>query len=201
MTFEFVLQWFAVMFPLIISPGPGNVMLAAAGMKQGTLRSIPLILGINLGVLLYSLLIGLGMQSLFERFPFLLLVIKLGGIAYLLWLAIKFWKPAISGSAASVSKIGFKEGLFLQLLNPKGMVMLLVMFSLFASNPEGHSPAQVYIITGMLLLVNITSNFIWVMLGGLLNRFFNTTQNSGFINRFFAVMLVLVAVWLFIDIF
>jgi threonine/homoserine/homoserine lactone efflux protein len=45
------------MFPLIFSPGPANIVCTMAGIKQGVKKSIPLITGINVVSILYSLLV------------------------------------------------------------------------------------------------------------------------------------------------
>lgn len=36
MTTEYFLAWLAVMFPLVFSPGPANVVFALSGATQGT---------------------------------------------------------------------------------------------------------------------------------------------------------------------
>ena len=39
--------WLGVMFPLVFSPGPANIVFAASGAKVGIKRSIPLIAGVD----------------------------------------------------------------------------------------------------------------------------------------------------------
>jgi threonine/homoserine/homoserine lactone efflux protein len=46
------------MFPLVFSPGPANIVFAMSGIRQGVRGSIPLIIGVDLVFIIYSLLIG-----------------------------------------------------------------------------------------------------------------------------------------------
>ncbi len=64
MNSSFFISWFAVMFPLVISPGPANVMFAASGAKFGIKKSIPLMIGIDLIFVVQSILIGFGLGTI-----------------------------------------------------------------------------------------------------------------------------------------
>ena len=68
-----------------VTPGPNNMMLLASGAQYGYRRSLPHMLGIVIGVagLMVSTLLGIG--ALFNIFPVLYSVLKLLGVAYLLW--------------------------------------------------------------------------------------------------------------------
>ena len=84
------------MFALVssITPGPNNVMLASSGLNFGFRRSVPHLLGVNLGFTLMIFLVGIGLGSVFQQVPQLYTVLKYAGAAYLLYLA---WKIANSG--------------------------------------------------------------------------------------------------------
>jgi len=77
-----------------ITPGPNNVMLASSGLNFGFRRSVPHLLGVNLGFTLMIFLVGVGLGSVFQQTPVLYTVLKYAGAAYLLYLA---WKIANSG--------------------------------------------------------------------------------------------------------
>ena len=61
MTIEYFIAWFGVVFPLIFSPGPANIVFALSGAKQGVRKSMPLLLGVDLVYILCSLIIGFGL--------------------------------------------------------------------------------------------------------------------------------------------
>src|SRR5690606_39225222 len=90
MSIESIIAWLGVMVPLMISPGPANIVLAGSGMKQGVRNSIPLIVGINTVLVAYSIIIGLGLGEFIKGYPELLFGIKIVGIVYILYLSYKF---------------------------------------------------------------------------------------------------------------
>lgn len=48
MSFDYILLFLSLMFPLVFSPGPANIIFAISGMKQDFKKSISLLIGINL---------------------------------------------------------------------------------------------------------------------------------------------------------
>jgi threonine/homoserine/homoserine lactone efflux protein len=86
---EFLL-WFALIFPLVFSAGPGNVLCALCGANNGFKNSLPFILGLNFSYTTYSLLIGFGLGSVLDSFPRVFFVIQLLGVVYIFWLGYKF---------------------------------------------------------------------------------------------------------------
>ena len=69
MDFNYVILFLSLMFPLVFSPGPANIVFAMSGMNQGFKKSIPLLLGINLVFIAYSIIIGVGLSAFFQKFP------------------------------------------------------------------------------------------------------------------------------------
>ena len=76
-----------------ITPGPNNIMLMASGLNFGIQKSIPHLLGVVFGFPIMIIMIGLGFEIVFEKFPFIHQIIKVVGIAYLFYLA---WRVATS---------------------------------------------------------------------------------------------------------
>lgn len=199
MEIEYVIAWFGVMFPLVFSPGPGNIVLAGAGMKQGVKRSFPLILGINFIIVIYALLIGFGLGEFLNRYPNLLFGVKIMGIIYILYLAYTFLKVQDLNSDKEKSKVyGFFDGVLLQLLNPKGFVMLFLMFSLFL-NKHMDNVTQVIYLTILLVVLNISTNTIWVAGGSMITKFISNKKSQRILNWIFSISLALVAIWLLIE--
>jgi len=199
MEIEYFMAWLGAMFPLVFSPGPGNIVLAGAGMRQGVLKSFPLIFGINLIIVLYALLIGFGLGEFLKHYPDLLFGIKILGIVYILYLAYKFLSTKDSGAGNEKSKVyGFYDGVLLQLLNPKGLVMLFLMFSLFLKESMD-STTQVVSLIVMLVLLNISTNAIWVAGGSIIPKFISNKKSRRILNMGFSISLALVAVWLLME--
>lgn len=199
MTIEYFLAWLAVMFPLVFSPGPANVVFALSGVKQGIKNSLPLIAGVDLVFIVYSLLIGFGLGEFLKAYPQFLIAIKLLGVAYLFYLAYKF----IASSGTSDDGRGgkfytFYDGVILQMLNPKCWAMLFLMFSLFLDGSFDNTTQVIYLVI-MLAVLNISTHVIWVAAGSALTKHISNPKIDQYLNYFFAISLVGVALWLLLD--
>lgn len=152
-----------------ITPGPNNVMLAASGLNFGFRRSMPHLLGVNLGFTLMIFLVGIGLGSVFQQAPVLYTVLKYVGAAYLLYLA---WKIANSGGVEEGEARGkpmtFLQAAAFQWVNPKAWVMAVGIIATYT--PQAGFFANLVIATLVCGLVNLPSIGIWVTFGTALRR-------------------------------
>ncbi len=152
-----------------ITPGPNNVMLAASGLNFGFRRSMPHLLGVNLGFTLMIFLVGIGLGSVFQQAPMLYTVLKYVGAAYLLYLA---WKIANSGGVEEGEARGkpmtFLQAAAFQWVNPKAWVMAVGIIATYT--PQAGFFANLVIATLVCGLVNLPSIGIWVTFGTALRR-------------------------------
>ena len=124
--FEILSALAAFAFVASITPGPNNLMLMTSGVKFGFARTAPHLIGVILGFGLMIVLVGLGLNVVFERFPSVLPVMRVVGSVYMLWLALKIAlaKPVHARECAS-RPIGFFGAAAFQWVNPKAWVMVL----------------------------------------------------------------------------
>ena len=152
-----------------ITPGPNNVMLAASGLNFGFRRSMPHLLGVNLGFTLMIFLVGVGLGSVFQQVPQLYTVLKYVGAAYLLYLA---WKIANSGGmedgAVSGKPMTFLQAAAFQWVNPKAWVMAVGVIATYT--PQAGFFANLVIATVVCGIVNLPSIGVWVTFGTALRR-------------------------------
>ncbi len=197
MTIEFVFVFLAFSIPLVCTPGPGNIILAMSGARWGVMKTIPLIIGIDVSYIIFTLMIGFGLGELFVQFPIIYLFLKYAGGLYLFYISYKIWnlKPDFDKSLSN--SLGFKDGVILTLFNPKAHLLMVLMFSQFME-PNDKVVGQVFILTIALALVNVPNHFVWSYLGQFLGGRINSNQNEQKINRIFSFMLVSVAVYILI---
>ena len=69
MSFELIFALFIFAFVSSITPGPNNIMLMASGTNFGFRKSIPHILGINIGYSMLIFSLGIGLLEVFNLFP------------------------------------------------------------------------------------------------------------------------------------
>ncbi|KDM91106.1 LysE family translocator [Photobacterium galatheae] len=197
---SFLLLWLGVMFPLVFSPGPANIVFAASGASVGVRRSIPLLLGIDFVFVIKSLLIGLGLGALIHEHPMVLQLLQVAGACYIMYLAKGFLKTSLHQANGPLKHLGFTDGVLIQLLNSKGWLLVLLMFSLFSEKAQHEfGDHAVWVLIVWLAVLNISMHFVWIWAGGLLAKLSGNRKNQkiqGFI--YFSLMMV-VAIWLLVD--
>ncbi|SFV87618.1 Transporter, LysE family [hydrothermal vent metagenome] len=198
MNFEYGLLFFGLMFPLVFSPGPANIVFAMSGMKQGVKKSIPLIIGVDLVFMIYSLIIGFGLGEVLKHYPNFIFILQLLGAFYIGYLAYKFIKPVKRVQEKQDKYYTFKDGVILQMLNPKGWTMLFLMFSVLLDGSFDKNVQIIYLVI-MLAMLNISTHFIWVAAGSGIAKLIQSPMIERGINYFFAVSLLLVAIWLLLS--
>jgi len=98
-------------------------------------------LGIAVGAAGLALATTQGLGLVMERVAWLSTVIRVAGACYLLWLAIKAWRRALSPPAIGIASIrrttgfarSFGTGLALQLTNPKAIIFWLAISAVGAT--------------------------------------------------------------------
>ena len=173
-----------------ITPGPNNIMLMTSGVNFGIRSSIPHLMGISLGFPSMVLAIGLGLSEVFQRFPILHLVIKVVGIAYLLYLS---WLIANSSSkmdGKSITKpLSFVQAAAFQWVNPKGWIMAVGAIATFTSMQQALAP-QVVTIAMVFLCVAFPCAIVWLGFGVALKRILKNARQQKIFNITMAALLV-----------
>ncbi|AOM42028.1 LysE family translocator [Xenorhabdus hominickii] len=172
MTASLLFSLSTFMFIAAVTPGPNNMLLASSGANFGIHRSIPLYLGIALGMQTILLFSAFGIAALLLVYPALHIGLKVLGSLYLLWLA---WKTATSHykrldtvtSAGKPTKI--YQGWLLQFLNPKTWVMGLGAISSYSLEGALYN-GSILAISIVMLIANTAAGAIWLILGALIGR-------------------------------
>ncbi len=199
MGIAFIALWLSILFPLVFSVGPGNLLCAVAGGAQGFRASLPFILGLDLVYSSYSLLFGFGLGALVQQYPILMQSIQFIGAVYVAWLAFKFFKRK-SVHAKEMPQLRFIDGVISQALNVKGVSIVLTMYSQFL-NPEEELAPQVLGLTLALTLLNLFTHSTWTIGGAWMARTFASERAVRLQSLFFGTMLLFVSVWLLLKAF
>lgn len=194
------IMWLGVMFPLVFSPGPANIVFAASGAQVGVKRSIPLIAGVDTIFIIKSIIIGYGLGQVVHTYPNIMNVLQIIGALYLVYLAVKFIKNSSHTSKNEQKHMGFLDGMLIQILNSKGWLMVFLMFTLFTDQARltfGEHGILVLII--WLAILNILIHIVWVKAGELLSKFSSSKRYEKVLNIFYASCLLAVSGWLIVD--
>ena len=134
MTIEHLLAFNAVLIVSILSPGAAFLMAVRSSVSAGRRAGIATGLGLATMASLWTLAALLGMDALFALFPWAFATLKIGGAAYLIYLAIKTWRGANDklDSAPKPHGRAFLDGILVNLGNPKSVLfaaaVLVVVF-------------------------------------------------------------------------
>lgn len=178
----------AFAFVTTVTPGPNNLMLMASGANFGFKRTLPHMLGIMVGVSVMVMVVGGGLMTLFDTYPFLNTLLQAVSIAYLLWLA---WKVANAAPLKTSDEKGrpmtFLQAAAFQWVNPKAWAMCLSAITLYAPD---HTLLSVVLVAGVFALVSFPAISVWAWLGLVVRQWLTSPKRYRAFNITMAVLLV-----------
>ena len=196
MNIEVVTLWFITLLPIVISPGPANILYAASGSSFGIKKTVPFWLGTNITSIFQTLVVGFGLDLILSTYPQIIETIKYLGIGFLLYLAFKFFKMSCS-SRETLKPLTFKDGVIVEALNVKYLLIPTIMFSQFYSPATG-GYMQIVALTLALLSLTLTTSMIWIVGGNSLAVFVLNKDRQRTQGIIFGSLLCATALWLII---
>lgn len=113
-------------------PGPGMAAVVARALGGGFASTVPMVVGILVGDLIYLAFAVFGLAAIATHFGAVFTLVRFLGAAYLLYIAYKFWtaRPGseqIGPRGGESASRTFLAGLSLTLGNPKTMVFYIAL--------------------------------------------------------------------------
>ncbi|MEO7106675.1 MAG: LysE family transporter [Rhodoferax sp.] len=182
------------------TPGPNTALSTALAANGGLRRAMPFICAVPLGWGALLLLCALGLGALLLAVPVLALVVKLSGVAYLLWMAFKLSQSHQMGAAnAAQLHVGFWQGVALQFVNIKAWMLALAIVSGWIAGRADPTHRLVVVLPTMLVFA-FTSNLLYAAMGSLLRDWLRGPLGTGrrllAFNRVMAFVLLVTAIWM-----
>lgn len=193
-----MLTFAAAVFFLIVTPGPGVLSTAGVGSGFGFRAGLRYVTGLCLGNNLVAFLVVSGLAAIVLAEPRLRALLMVASVAYLCWLAFRI---AFAGSRiafiARADAPGMRNGLLLQVINPKAYAVNLALYSGFAFLPA--SPVAEFALKFLIAnAIWIPIHLFWLWLGVTLRRLDLPPRVQRAINlAMAAAMLAVVALALF----
>ncbi|MAM69813.1 MAG: lysine transporter LysE [Gammaproteobacteria bacterium] len=188
---ELIPSIFIFAFSAGITPGPNNIMLMTSGLNFGIQKSMPHYFGINFGFPIMFTLIGLSLGIIFNRYPVMHEIIKVIGLAYLLYLAWRIANTSTSSLSVKESKpLSLVQALLFQWVNPKAWVMATGAIAAFTTT-DGNIYLQVGLITLVFLFTSFLTSSSWLFFGAWLKKILKDPFHQKVFNISMAVLLVL----------
>jgi threonine/homoserine/homoserine lactone efflux protein len=145
---------------LAATPGPDMTLSMSRALANGKKAALLVVVGTGLGIAVHTLLVAFGVSALITASPAAFLMLKTGGAAYLLWLAVQAIRYGSSLSVKNVTEANgtalsnIVAGFMANILNPKIVIFFMTFLPQFVSADD---PA----VTGKLLFLG----FFFIVIG------------------------------------
>ena len=200
MTLDWWLTYLLTTSILSLSPGSGAINTMSTGISHGYLGAVASIAGLQLGLSIHIVLVGIGLGALISSSLLAFEILKWLGAAYLIWLGICQWRSAgaidLSALASSMPRRRlFKRAILVNLTNPKSIVFLAALFPQFII---AHQPqAAQYMVLGVTtVVVDIIVMIGYATLATRITGWVKAPKQMQLLNRIFGSLFMLVGVLL-----
>ena len=180
-----------------VTPGPNNLMLAASGVNFGLRRTVPHMLGVNIGHGIQVGIVASLLSWVMAWLDDLRLELVLAGCAYLLWLAWRQANAGRPGGGKNTQPFGFIGAALFQWVNPKAWMMALNAAILFL--PHGGGLPEALSLTAIYTVVNFPCIAVWAVIGDRLRHRLSDPRMLRIFNWVMAMLLAATAIWILID--
>ena len=168
----------AITVPLVLSPGASTAVVLRNSLAGGTRAGIVTAVGVNSGSICYGLLSAFGFALTLQRWPAAWVVLRAGGVAYMVWLGVQSLRRAWSPGSGNVAALpgthrglweSLYEGFLTNALNPAIATFYLVLLPQFI--PRGAPVvASALLLTAIHVMLAATWHVAWAAAGGILSR-------------------------------
>jgi threonine/homoserine/homoserine lactone efflux protein len=127
---------FVVCLATCVVPGPNNFMLMRLGMRRGRSAALAAGVGTTLSCMVWCAAAALGLAAVLAAAPWLYKALRIGGGAYLLWLAWALWRSPPVGTQDDgeppAGRGGYVwQGFAINMTNPKSVLFFASIFSAY----------------------------------------------------------------------
>lgn len=139
-----MLAYTAAAVILVITPGPDMTLFLGQTLTGGRARGIAAYAGTSAGLVVHTMLAAFGLSALLAHSATAFGILKIAGVAYLLWLAFHALRRgsalALTPGVAEPQPLGqaFLMGVGINLLNPKIIMFFLTFLPQFVSAADPH---------------------------------------------------------------
>ena len=169
------------------TPGPNNVIASYSGFNFGIKKTLPHIFGVTFGFTFLIFLLTIGLVNVFKIFPIIQVSLKSLGSIFLIYLAYKIYFSKVDNEKKNDNPVKFIETFLFQFLNPKGVLIGIIIVSTYVEHGENYLIYATQVIM-FAFVVSLSSITFWTFVGKYLRKF---ATNEKFIKYFNCVMSVL----------
>ena len=159
---------------ILLVPGPSVAYVVARSLEHGRAGGLVSMLGIESGSLLHVVAAALGLTALIASSPWAFPVLKYGGAAYLVVLGNRQLRRrridfGTETGAGSVSRLRlFRDGVLVDLLNPKTGLFFLAFLPQFVNPAAGALSLQIVLLGVVFVLLAALTDGAYALLASTL---------------------------------
>lgn len=168
MTSDTLLLFTLASLALAVTPGPTMLLALSNGIAGGMRRAAWGIAGASLGSGVVIAVVALGLGSLLAASEWLFHALRVGGVAYLLWLGVKLWRAEAPDLRAALALtppelpndappevpqggIALLRSLAVALSNPKSLLFFAAFLPQFIDTAQPQWPQ--YLVLGLMFVL------------------------------------------------
>lgn len=168
-SFPTALAFIAASLLLAATPGPDMTLSISRALSQGKKPALYVVLGTSLGIVVHTMLVAFGISALITASPIAFTILKTGGAAYLLWLALQAIR---FGSKLTVNTIeepkgsplsNISNGFWVNLLNPKVIIFFMTFLPQFVTSGDPAVTQKLLFFGFMFIMVGMPVNALVVL--------------------------------------
>jgi threonine/homoserine/homoserine lactone efflux protein len=151
---------------LAVTPGPAVLYIVTRSVSQGRLAGVVSCLGVAVGGMVHVVGAAVGLSAVLATSALAFNLVKYAGAAYLVWLGIQKLRrarqPDADGTAAPHPLLRiFREGVVVNVLNPKTALFFLAFLPQFVAPSKGSVPLQCAALGGLFVLIALCTDASW----------------------------------------
>ena len=199
---ETLLSFSVATLVLALSPGPDNIYVLTQSLVNGVKSGVATTAGLISGCIVHTSLLAFGISAIITASPTLFYIIKVAGAIYLLYLAYQVFKSdaTVTFSEKAPRKSNwqlFKQGVFMNLVNPKVMIFFLAFFPAFLWGNEENTVVKIYILGITFMVVSFLVFSGIAVLAGTISKFLKNNKKVGTVLKWLQII-VFVGIAIFI---
>ena len=167
---------------LALSPGPDNLYVIAQSLANGPKSGIATTIGLISGCIVHTTLLAFGVSAIIAASETLFYGLKVMGACYLLFLAYNVFRSNAhfdlkdKASKKSYSQL-FKQGVIMNLVNPKILIFFLAFFPGFLWDEYQHTIYQFYVLGILFMVISFIVFSGLAILAGYISTTLNENKN------------------------
>ena len=167
-------EFLVTVYVVILIPGPSVLFVVSRGLALGRRAALTSVLGNCCGFTVQLVLVSVGLGAVIARSETVLVVLKLCGAAYLIYLGVTKIRDrkALAGMlgagaiAPRRARTAIREGFTVGVTNPKGLIIFTAILPPFIDRSHGHATLQLLTLGLICIAIAMISDGAWGLASG-----------------------------------